>query len=37
MPLKVGYKELVARAEAEIETLPVSKALSRLHRSTRHP
>ena len=28
MPLKVGYKELVARAEAEIETLPVSQALS---------
>ena len=27
MPLKVGYKELVARAEAEIETLPVSQAL----------
>ena len=28
MPLKVGYKELAARAEAEIETLPVSKALT---------
>ena len=28
MPLKVGYKELVSRAEAEIETLAVDQALT---------
>ena len=28
MPLKIGYKELVARAEAEVETISAAQALA---------